>query len=104
MKFCFDHINLTRNYCFCYILQIIKDMPKQSPFSDSHSGVHKQFAGITQNFKSYQKSPHQVNQRGLGGMQKGSILVFGYTKDVEFLFGGKKRLRTSSLNAYLSKL
>ncbi len=51
-------------------------------------GVHKQFAGGTQNFKSYQKIPHKGSKRVLGGMQRESILIWGYAKGVNFGFWG----------------
>jgi hypothetical protein len=49
-----------------------------------------QFARGTQNLKSYQKSPHKGNKRGLLGIHRGSIWIWGYAKRVNFDFGEHK--------------
>ena len=82
-------------------------------------GYTSSLQGVRRILNHIKKIPHKGSKRVLGGMQRGSILIWGYAKGVKFGFWGtkrffcfdtlfgyisNKRLRTLSLYANLSKL
>ena len=75
-------------------------------------GYTSSLQGVRRILNHIKKRPHKGSKRVLGGMQRGSILIWGYAKGVKFGFWGtklfgyvsNKRLRTPSLYANLSKL